>query len=339
MTPALPVPLRALRLFRALSLAALAALALSAARPASAGAATSGAPPAEPARAASAPDPAPARRSPPARLAFYDLVTGEEIGAFEPGLSVGLEAVLAPERPYGPAVCGHDPVEEVGAKLELVDGDSITATYWYRNQIIPWDTTAQAARYAHFDAWVDPSADRPERHDAWEFRAHFFSRAAEAKAYTLRAAIVVTCGGRAPVTLAEGTLPWDLRGQRLREFRTRFVRREQMTASYNRLRPSRRPNAALERRLLGLLRQQGRDARRLVVLGDWRVQRDTNGAPRRRALRAQVAYRDRQRGGLWVSEVSFEEARVAGGRAWGEPRYAGPTGAADFPVLRQNLGR
>jgi hypothetical protein len=282
---------------------------------------------------------APAPRAPPARLAFYDLLTGDDIAAFTPGLSVGFEAVLAPERPYGPEVCGDVPVVEVGAKLELLDGDSTIAHYWYRNPVIPWDAGAQAARHAHFDAWVDPLADRPERPDAWEFRVNLLSRATEAKAYTLRAAIVVTCGERAPVTLAEGALPWDLGGGRLDAFQARLVRRETMMAAYNYLRPARPTPAGLERQLLGLLRRQGYDARRLALLGDWSVRRDANGSSSRRTLRAQVAHRDSRKGGFWVAEVFFEQARGGDGRAWGPLRYRGRTGVADFPILRKNLFR
>ncbi|HEU4408028.1 MAG TPA: hypothetical protein VFS43_22390, partial [Polyangiaceae bacterium] len=280
---------------------------------------------------------APRRPAPPARLAFYDLLTGEEIAAFEPGLSVGFEAVLTPERPYGPVACGDEPVTEVGARLALLDGDTPVADYWYRNEVIPWDVNARAARYAHFDAWVDPGADRVERREAWEFRANLFSAAAEAKAYALRATIVVRCGAREPVTLAEGALPWDLRGARLGAFKARLLRRETMTAAYNRLRPGRPAGAKLERELADLLRRRGYDARRVALLGGWSVRRDASGAPHHRTLRAQVAYRDRRRGGFWVSEVWFEQAR-AGGR-WAAPQYRGRTGAADFPILRKNLHR
>jgi hypothetical protein len=280
---------------------------------------------------------APGRRGPPARLAFYDLVTGDEIGSFQPGLSVGFEAVLTPERPYGPTVCGAEPMTEVGAKLALLDGDAVATTYWYRNQVMPWDASAQAARYAHFDAWVDPNSDRVERRDAWEFRAFFFRRVREAKAYALRATVVVTCGDRAPVTLAEGTLPWDLSGPKLAAFGAALAGHETKAASFNRLRPSRPKNAALERQLAELLRRNGYDARRVVVVGDWGVQRDEDGTPRRRAVRAQAAYHDRNQGGVWVTEVSFEQA--SDGRGWGELRYAGPTGGGDFTILRKNLRR
>ncbi len=96
------------------------------------------------------------------------------------------------------------------------------------------------------------------------------------------------------MTLAEGAIPWDLRGDRLDAFRARLVRRETMTAAYNHFRPARPARTGLERQL---------------------------------------------EGGLWVAEVSFEQARVGNGRAWGALRYRGGTGVADFPILRKNLFR